>query len=127
MAKGLKLKVIKFCGISATFVEVTGEKLVGGILHAPCAFHFVEIFHFVEMQSVICLYFHTVLQTKFCNSDPSFNINILTSLYLKSELLRMRNHAITRLYILYTNFTTWCLLETYIEDTIDKWHQQATS
>ena len=21
---------------------------------APCAFHFVEIFHFVEMQSVIC-------------------------------------------------------------------------
>ena len=61
--------------------------------------------------------------TKFCSSDPSFNRNILTSLYLKSEHLRMRNYAITRLYILYTSFTTWCQLETYIEDTINKWNQ----
>ena len=29
----------------------------------PCAFHCLEIFHFVEMQPVICLYFHTALQT----------------------------------------------------------------
>ena len=29
VAKGLKLKVRKFCGLSPTFVEVTGEKLLG--------------------------------------------------------------------------------------------------
>ena len=29
MAKGLKLKVKKFWGLIPTFVEVTGEKLVG--------------------------------------------------------------------------------------------------
>ena len=28
----------------------------------PCAFQCVEIFYFVEMQSVICLYFHSALQ-----------------------------------------------------------------
>ena len=31
MAKGLKLKVRKFWGLILTFVEVTGEKLVGGL------------------------------------------------------------------------------------------------
>ena len=30
VAKGLKLKVKKFWGLISTFVEVTGEKLVGG-------------------------------------------------------------------------------------------------
>ena len=30
VAKGLKLKVIKFLGLILTFPEVTGEKLVGG-------------------------------------------------------------------------------------------------
>ena len=30
MAKGLKLKVRKFLGLLPMFVEVTGEKLVGG-------------------------------------------------------------------------------------------------
>ena len=35
----------------------------------------------------------------------------------------MRNYAITHLNILYTNFETWCQMETYIEETIDKWHQ----
>ena len=30
VAKGLKLKVRKFWGLTHTFVEVTGEKLVGG-------------------------------------------------------------------------------------------------
>ena len=31
VAKGLKLKVRKFWRITPTFVEVTGEKLVGGL------------------------------------------------------------------------------------------------
>ena len=30
VAKGLKLKVSKFCGLIYTFVEVAGEKLVWG-------------------------------------------------------------------------------------------------
>ena len=30
LLKGLKLKVRKFWGLIATFVELTGEKLVGG-------------------------------------------------------------------------------------------------
>ena len=34
MAKGFKLKFRMFCGLIPTFVEVTGEKLVGG-LFAP--------------------------------------------------------------------------------------------
>ena len=34
-AKGLKLKVRKFLGLSPTFVEVTGEKLVGGLFAPP--------------------------------------------------------------------------------------------
>ena len=34
--KGLKLKVRKFLGVTPTFVEVTGEKLVGeAFLHFP--------------------------------------------------------------------------------------------
>ena len=35
MATGLKLKVTKFWRLNPTFVEVTGEKLVGGILFIP--------------------------------------------------------------------------------------------
>ena len=31
VAKGLKLKVRKFCRLIPTFVEVTGEKLVGSL------------------------------------------------------------------------------------------------
>ena len=35
MAKELKLKVRKFWGLISTFVEVTGEKLVGGPFCPP--------------------------------------------------------------------------------------------
>ena len=35
VAKGLKLKVKKFLGLILTFVEVTGEKLVGGLFALP--------------------------------------------------------------------------------------------
>ena len=31
VTKGLKLKIRKFYGLIRTFVEVTGEKLVGGL------------------------------------------------------------------------------------------------
>ena len=33
VAKGLKLKVGKFWGLTPTFVEVTGEKPVGGLFY----------------------------------------------------------------------------------------------
>ena len=35
LSKGLKLKVRKFWGLTPTFVEVTGEKLVGGTFLPP--------------------------------------------------------------------------------------------
>ena len=35
VAKGLDLKVRKFLGLNPTFVEVTGEKLVGGGAFCP--------------------------------------------------------------------------------------------
>ena len=34
MAKGLKQKIRQFCGLSPTSVEVTGEKLRGGLTNA---------------------------------------------------------------------------------------------
>ena len=41
VAKGLKLKVRRFLGLSSTFVEVTGKKLVGsgGFLLPPSLSH----------------------------------------------------------------------------------------
>ena len=51
------------------------------------AFHFVEIFHLCG-NSVCFVYIFIVgwnFLIKFFDSDPSFNRNILTSLYLKSE------------------------------------------
>ena len=53
---------------------------------------------------------------KFCNSDLSVKRNILTSYTSNLKYQRMRNDAITRFYILYESFTTWCQLETYMED-----------
>ena len=35
VVKGLKLKVRKFLGLIPTFIEVTGEKLVGGLFAPP--------------------------------------------------------------------------------------------
>ena len=42
VAKGLKLKVKKFLGLILTFVEVTGEKLVGGLFVSNRAWSFSE-------------------------------------------------------------------------------------
>ena len=64
-----------------------GENIPGGNFPGGggVAFHFVEIFRFVAMQSVFCLYLQNGLEffNKFCSSDPSFNRNILRPLYLK--------------------------------------------
>ena len=35
LEKGLRLKVRKFWRLIPTLVEVTGEKLIGGLLHTP--------------------------------------------------------------------------------------------
>ena len=42
VAKGLKLKVRKFLGPNLTFVEVTGEKLVGGAFLLEDALKFLQ-------------------------------------------------------------------------------------
>ena len=112
--------------MSKRFLKNTYQKYFCRKSVRGCAFHFVEIFHFVE--NAVCnlfifSYCTAEFLNKFSSSESGFNRNILTSLYLKSECLRMRNYAVTCLYILYTSFTTWRQLETYIEDTIDKWHQ----
>ena len=48
----------------------------------PCAFHFVGIFHFIEMQSVIFIA-HCNFLTKFFSSHPSFNKNFFDITLLK--------------------------------------------
>ena len=42
--KGLKLKVRKFYGLIPTFVEVTGEKLVGGPFWPPSILNRVKVY-----------------------------------------------------------------------------------
>ena len=58
VTKGLKLKVRKFWGLIPTFVEVTGEKLVGKGLFAPPILNRVKIFFITSTQivtlSLIC-------------------------------------------------------------------------
>ena len=44
---------------------------------------------------------------KFCSSDPSFNRNILRSLYLKFKTSAHVHIIITYYYVLFTNFLTW--------------------
>ena len=57
----------------------------------PCTFHFVEI------GTVFCLYTQSGLKflAKLCCSDPSFNRNVLSSLYIKFEI---SSHAQLRDY-----------------------------
>ena len=53
VAKGLKLKVKKFLGLILTFVEVTGEKLVGGLVFkkfAKCQKTPVPEFYLIQLQ-----------------------------------------------------------------------------
>ena len=51
MSKVLKLKVGKFWGLRPTFVEVTGEKLVGGpFCHSPPQ---LQIANFFRIRPVI--------------------------------------------------------------------------
>ena len=59
LSKGLKLKVRKFWGLIHTFVEVTGEKLVGGPFWLPRPQNRVKMFQCFEgcclcFQGVMC-------------------------------------------------------------------------
>ena len=64
LEKGLKVKVRMFWGLSPTFVEVTGEKLVGGIFAPPILtrVNFVSLNteHFLSFQ----IHFFTCLNIK---------------------------------------------------------------
>ena len=54
---------------------------------------------------------------KFGSSDPSFNRNILRSLYLKFKASAHAESTTTHYYVLFTNFLTWNEFETYTGDT----------
>ena len=56
-----------------------------------------------------CLFLQNRLEffIKFCSSDPSFNRNILRSLYLKFKTSAHLDIIITYYYVLFTNFLTW--------------------
>ena len=56
-----------------------------------------------------------------------FSTKILEPLYLKAEASAQAQLAITLLYILFANILTWYYLETYIEDTLDKWGRKIMS
>ena len=73
------------------------------------AFHFVDIFHFVEIQSAFVYISRKdwIFQFKFCRSDPSFNRNILRPLYLEFKTSAHVHIAITYYFVLFTNFLTW--------------------
>ena len=62
-----------------------------------CAFHFVEIFQFVEIQSALFCIFRTDWNflIEFCSSEPNFNRNILRPLYLKFKTSAHAEIAIT--------------------------------
>ena len=55
VTKGLKLKLRKFSGLIPTFVEVTGEKLVGGLFAPPPILNRVKATYKYEnqLQSII--------------------------------------------------------------------------
>ena len=97
------------------FAKVLGMHFYG----KPWAFHFVEIFHFVKfsLHFVYIYRSNSNFLIKFYSSDPSFNINILTSLYLKFKISAHAHIAITHYYLSFTNFFTWYECETYIGDT----------
>ena len=56
-----------------------------------------------------------------------FSTKILEPLFLKAEASAQAQLAITLLYILFANILTWYYLETYIEDTLDKWGRKIMS
>ena len=58
-----------------------------------CAFHFVKIFHYVEIQFAYCLYLQKGLEflTKFWYPDQMLSRNIFKPLYLKAETSALHN------------------------------------
>ena len=53
---------------------------------------------------------------EFCGSDLSFNINILSFIFLKFKTSAHAQIAITHYQVLFTNLLTWYEIETYIWD-----------
>ena len=63
----------------------------------------------MQIQFTYCLYLHNSLEILKLNFDALFKglvENILTSLCVKSEIFAQMQQAITRLYILFSNFMT---------------------
>ena len=55
---------------------------------------------------------------KFCSSDPSFNRNVLTYLYLEFKIFAHAPIAVSHYFVLFTNFLTGYGIETCIGDRI---------
>ena len=82
----------------------------------PCAFHFVEIFHFLEIRFAYILFTSLerigIFLIRLCSFDPSlldfkyFNGNTLRSLYFKFKSAAHAQIAITHNYVLLTNLLT---------------------
>ena len=93
----------------------------------PCAFYFVEIFHFLKIHFVYILFTSLerigIFLIKLCSFDPSlldfkyFNGNTLRSLYFSISIqFKSAAHAqitVTHNYVLLTNLLTWYEFETY--------------
>ena len=83
------------------------DTLIGGVRIPLCG-------NFPPCWNLVCILFISSRRTKFSSS----NRNILIPLYSKFvKNLGMCKFAITCFYLLYTILTTWCHLETYIQDT----------
>ena len=104
MPAGLLFRLLSL--VSIKYVHSKGE---GGDVHFTswkyfnlwkCSLHFVYIFK-TEWNFLI----------KFCSSDPSFNGNILRSLYLKFQTSAHAHIAINYYYLLFTNFLTYEFLK----------------
>ena len=96
---------------------------IQNIKQIVCVFQFVEIFHFVEIQSAFFYIFRADwnFQIKFCSVDPSFNRNILRSLYLKFKASAHVQTAIAHCYVIFTNFLTWHVWKLTLGINFDKW------
>ena len=91
----------------------------------PSAFHFLEILHFVKVQSAFVNIFRKDRNflTKFGKPIPGLNRNILTLLHLEFKIPAHAQIAFIYYYLLFTNFLTLYEFKTItLRILFDKWN-----
>ena len=80
-----------------------------------CAFHFMEIFHFVEMQSVFCLYLQNGLEifNQILQPWSKFQWKHFESLYWKFQTSAHAHIAIAYLQIAYLQYAHYLQISSY--------------